>query len=86
MASGLEIGACPLFPLLAAARAALQTPAPQAAVIEAAEDFLARVSGEDPRSCRAPSNVDGLRVESRPSFRVLPDEYSLGVSPNQLAK
>ena len=36
---------------LAAARAALQTPAPQAAVIEAAEDFLARVSGEDPRCC-----------------------------------
>ena len=36
---------------LAAARAALQTPAPQATVIEAAEHFLARVSGEDPRCC-----------------------------------
>ena len=36
---------------LAAARAALQTPAPQPAVIEAAADFLARVSGEDPRCC-----------------------------------
>ena len=36
---------------LAAARAALQTPAPQAVVIEAAEDFLDHVSGEDPRCC-----------------------------------
>ena len=37
---------------LAAARAALQMPEPQPAVIEAAEAFLARVSGEDPRCCR----------------------------------
>ena len=36
---------------LAAARAALQTPEPQAVAIEAAEDFLARVSGEDSRCC-----------------------------------
>ncbi|ENO94152.1 putative transposase [Thauera sp. 28] len=36
---------------LAAARAALQTLAPQAVVIEAAEDFLDHVSGEDPRCC-----------------------------------
>ncbi len=36
---------------LAAARAALQTPAPQPVAIEAAEDFLARVSSENPRSC-----------------------------------
>lgn len=36
---------------LAAARAALQMPEPQPAVIEAAEVFLARVSGHDPRTC-----------------------------------
>lgn len=36
---------------LAAARVALQMPAPQPATIEAAEAFLARVTGHDPRTC-----------------------------------
>jgi hypothetical protein len=51
---------------LAAARAALQTPAPQAVVIEAAEDFLARVSGEDPRCC--PHCGSGVGTRSRSSW------------------
>jgi hypothetical protein len=36
---------------LAAARAALQTPAPQAMVIESAQAFLKRVAGYDPAVC-----------------------------------
>ena len=42
---------------LAAARTALQTPEPQALAIEAAEAFLARVSGHDP--CRCPHCASG---------------------------
>ena len=36
---------------LAAARGALRTPAPHEIAIEAAEHFLVRVAGEDPRCC-----------------------------------
>lgn len=36
---------------LSAARVALQTPAPQPVAIEAAEHFLTRVTGQDPRCC-----------------------------------
>ena len=49
---------------LAAARAALQTPAPQAAVIEAAEDFLARVSGRIRDAARTVGSGVGTRSRS----------------------
>ena len=51
-------------PGLPAARAALQTPAPQATVIEAAEHFLARVSGRTRDAARTVESGVGTRSRS----------------------